>query len=410
MLEELTRLSRYFLKSRNSPYRRYLIRETPFRHRLTLLLGPRGVGKTTTLIQHLIDSAEQDPLSPTILYIQADHFALGTHSLYEIAEHFVLYGGKVLAFDEIHKYPNWSQELKSIYDTFPDLHLLASGSSALQMYRGSHDLARRAVQRKMVGLSFREYLELKHNMELPCWKLSQILLNHERLIDELLELCKVNQLKVLASFKHYLRSGYYPYFLELPDESSYAITLEQNLHATIEVDLVSVHPHLSGASLAKLKQLLLFISRSVPFTPNWSKIAQDLGIGDIRTLKTYFHYLEEAFLIRSVGSASKKLSQVKNAEKVYLDNPNQLSALSLGREETGTVRELFFLTMLSQGHKVSLPSNGDFLIDDSLLFEVGGRNKSFRQISNEEQGFLACDEIERGVGKKIPLWLFGFLY
>ncbi len=221
MLDELRKLSHTFLKLKNSPYRRYFIQTEPFKHRLSLLLGQRGVGKTTTLIQYLLDTTSQDIYDPSILYIQADHFLMGTSSLYEIAEDFHAMGGKTVAFDEIHKYSNWSQELKSIYDTFPKLTVVASGSSALQVHKGSNDLARRAIKYTMVGLSFREFLELKLHIKLEPHTLSDIIKNHERLASKIMEILEAKNLKVLPLFQHYLSCGYYPYFFELPNEELY---------------------------------------------------------------------------------------------------------------------------------------------------------------------------------------------
>jgi len=410
MLDELRKLSQNFLRLKNSTYRRYFIQSNPFKHRLSLLLGQRGVGKTTTLVQYLMDKASQDLYNSSILYVQADHFLVGTTSVYEIAEQFHAMGGKFLALDEIHKYPNWSQELKSIYDTFPKLTVVASGSSALQMHKGSHDLARRAIKYQMFGLSFREYLEIRFTLEFPTYSLLEILQNHERLAANIIHLCEGQNQKILPLFQHYTSCGYYPYFFELPNEELYFITLEQNLHTTIEVDLAAIHPHLSGTSINKLKQLLIFIAKEVPFTPNWNKIKETLEIGDVRTVKIYFQYLQDAYLIRSVSKGSKKLSHIDSSGKIYLDNPNQMRALSTGNHNMGTQRELFFLDMVSLKHDVTQALKGDFLIDGKHLFEIGGRKKSFEQIKGEKNAFLACDDMESGIGAKIPLWLFGFLY
>jgi uncharacterized protein len=410
MLDAIKQLSHQFLKLKNSPYRRYFIQMEPFKHRLSLLLGQRGVGKTTTLVQFLLDSTSQDYFDPSILYVQADHFLMGNTSLYETAEEFQMLGGKILAIDEIHKYANWSQELKSIYDTFPKLTVVASGSSALQMYQGSHDLARRAIKYTMVGLSFREFLELDLQMALRSYTLTDILQNHMRIASEIVDAMEAQNLKILPYFKRYLRCGYYPYFFELPNEQIYFITLEQNLHSTIEGDLAAIYPHLSGSSIQKLKALLIFIAKSVPFTPNWNKIKETLEIGDVRTLRTYFQYLQDASLVRSLSKESHKLSHIGHQEKIYLDNPNQMHALTLGDRNSGTMREIFFLDLLSLNHQVTLPSQGDFLIDGKYLFEVGGKNKSFSQVASEKNAYIVCDDIEAGVGRKIPLWLFGFLY
>ncbi len=410
MLDELRQLSQNFLQLKNSSYRRYFIQTNPFTHRLSLLLGQRGVGKTTTLVQHLLDCASQDIFDPSILYVQADHFQLGNASLYEIAEDFHSMGGKILAFDEIHKYPNWSQELKSLYDTFPKLTIVASGSSALQMHKGSHDLARRAIKYTMYGLSFREFLELRLKCSLGAHSLANILQTHEKLASSIIEVIEANGHKVLPLFQEYVTCGYYPYLFELPGRELYFITLEQNLHTTIESDLVAIYPHLSGSSINKLKKLLVIIAKEVPFTPNWNKIKEMLEIGDARTVKTYFQYLQDVSLIRCISKNTQKLSHIDASEKIYLDNPNQIHALSLGNHNVGTQREIFFLDMLSFKHQITVAMKGDFIVDNTYVFEIGGRQKSFEQIKSEKEAFLAIDGREKGVGAKIPLWLFGFLY
>lgn len=410
MYEELKALSHHFLEIKNSLYRRYFIQTTKLSHRLSLILGQRGVGKTTTLVQTLLDYVDGDRFDDRILYIQTDHFQVGSHSLYEIAEQFHNFGGKWIAFDEIHKYPNWSQELKSIYDTFPQLKVLASGSSSLEIYRGNHDLTRRAICYYMQGLSFREYLELAHNIKLQTFELEDICIKHEKLISPILDELRNKNLKVLSEFQRYLKTGYYPYFFDIGDEALYMLTLEQNLHTTLESDLVAIYPHLTGSSIKKIKDLLIFIASSVPFSPNWNKIKTTIDIGDIRTLKSYFSHLENAGLIKSLSKATQKMSQIEASEKVYLDNPNQLFAISSKSPDKGSVRETFFLNMISLRHKAAAAQNGDFLVDETFVFEVGGRKKSFNQIKSIQNSFLACDDIERGAGARIPLWLFGFLY
>jgi len=409
MLDELRKISQNFLKLKNSPYRRYFIKTNPFSHRLSLLLGQRGIGKTTTLVQFLLDQTSQDIFDPSILYVQADHFLIGTTSLYEIADAFHTMGGKYLAFDEIHKYRNWSQELKSIYDTFPQLIVVASGSSALHVHKGSHDLARRAIKYYMVGLSFREFLELSLSIRLEALSLPEILHHHDRKAAEIITTLETGDSKILPFFKKYLRYGYYPYFFELSNEGLYSITLQQNMQSTIEIDLATVYPHLNGVSISKIKHLLSFIAQSIPFTPQWNTIKDILTIGDVRTIKTYFQYLEDASLIRSLTKEHHKLDHINHREKVYFDNPNQMYALGADRQ-TGSERELFFLTMLSLAHTVNIPPQGDFLVDSTYLFEVGGRKKTFSQIANRSNSYLALDDLEVGAESKIPLWLFGFLY
>ncbi len=410
MFEELVKLSHRFLEIKNSSYRRYFIRTAKWSHRMSMIVGPRGVGKTTTLIQMLLDFVNGDRFDPRVLYIQSDHFLMGTASLYEIAEHFQTMGGKWIVFDEIHKYPNWSQELKSIYDTFEDLKIFASGSSALEIHKGSHDLVRRASIHHMQGMSFREYLELAHQIELLTYKIDEICKSHEKLANIIIKELKKKDLNVIPEFHRYLKIGYYPYFYEIQNEAIYKMTLEQNVHTTIESDLAAIYPQLTGTSIQKIKKLLIFIADAVPFMPNWNHILSAIEIGDIRTLKTYFSHLEDAGLIKSISKATKKFNQLESPSKIYLDNTNQLYGISSHIPEKGTVRETFFANTASQNHKVKIPGSGDFLIDDEYLFEVGGRNKNFNQIKSEKKAFLALDEMEQGIGSKIPLWLFGFLY
>ncbi len=410
MYEEIQKLSRRFLEIKNSTYRRYLIRTVKFNHRMSIIVGPRGVGKTTTLIQLLLDFVDGDRFDPRILYVQADHFLVGSISLYEIAEQFHTFGGKWIVFDEIHKYPNWSKELKSIYDTFENLKIFASGSSALEIFKGSHDLTRRSSVFQMQGMSFREFLELAYQIEFPTYTIEEICSKHEKISDQIIKELKKIDRNVVPEFHRYLKIGYYPYFYEFNDESIYKMTLEQNVHTTIESDLASIYPQLTGISIQKIKKLLGFIANAVPFIPNWSHILAATEIGDLRTLKTYFSHLEDAGLIKSISKATKKFSGIESTSKIYLDNSNQLYAISSESPEKGTVRETFFFNSVSEKNTVQMPGDGDFLVNRHYLFEVGGRNKNFDQIKEHKNAFLACDEIEQGSGAKIPLWLFGFLY
>ena len=409
-INELYPLSRQYLETKYQPYQRKALQETVFQHRLSILLGQRGVGKTTLIVQYLRDAAQQDILSQKILYIPSDHFLLGSTSLYEIAEQFQHLGGKIIAFDEIHKYAHWSKELKSIYDTFPNLQVIASGSSALAIHQGTHDLTRRAIVHEIFGLSLREYLELELNIPLERYSLEDLISQHETISRTICQQLLGKKRKILSEFKNYLQAGYYPYARELKTPELYWMTLEQNIHTTLESDLAAIFPSLTGSSIRKLKHLLSFIAANVPFVPNMQKIKQMLNIGDERTLKNYLKYLEDARLIRQLKPASKKFHQLEAPEKIYLDNPNQLYAISGAQENIGTIRELFFLDMLSVQHQISAPKQGDFLVDQSLLFEIGGKNKTMPSRDSSQKMLLACDDIEQGAGVKIPLWLFGFLY
>jgi predicted AAA+ superfamily ATPase len=406
-MDDLYRLSRTQLAFFNRPYRRYFLKTHPLDRRLGIVLGQRGIGKTTAMVQHLLDAAGGDSLDPAILYVQADHFLIRDRSLYEIAESFVNLGGRAVCFDEIHKYPRWSQELKSITDTFADLNVLATGSSALELARGSHDLSRRALQMRMCGMSLREYIELSLGIELPVFPLAEILADHVRIAHGIVETLAPH--KVLAFFKAYLRHGFYPFYFEDRDEAVFFQLLNQNLHTILESDLLSVHPALTGASIKKIDKLLRIVSASVPFFPDFKKLTEAIEVGDQRTLKTYLKYLEDSELIAGLSRSGRGLRELEKPEKIYLGNPNLIQALA-PEADRGTIRETFFINAVGAPHRVKAPGKGDVLVDDTLLFEIGGKNKDFSQIRSTADSFLALDDMETGSGRKVPLWLFGFLY
>lgn len=411
MIEELFRLSQNFIRINNREYVRYFLRTYPLKNRFSIVVGQRGVGKTTAIIQHILSSYKNDIFTNSALYIQADHFLVGGQSLYEIAEQFYNLGGEMICFDEIHKYPNWSTELKSIYDTFPKLTILASGSSALEIYKGSRDLSRRAVLYKMFGMSFREFIEIELGINLKSAGLENIINDHQRIADSITTTVEKKGKKILALFKSYLEYGYYPYFREYRNRELFYITLEQNIHTTLENDLMAIYPSLSGNSIKKIKKLLMIIASSVPFTPDLKKLKTTLDIGDERTLKTYLKYLEDAGIIQTVSKGGRGLKELEKPEKIYLNNPNLIHAISSRMPlEIGNLRETFFLNIVETSHKVSSPAQGDFLVDGKYTFEIGGKNKDFSQIKDIKNSFLGIDNTEIGVKNKIPLWLFGFLY
>lgn len=406
-MDDIYRLSQTQLSIFNREYRRYFLREHELTRRLCIITGQRGIGKTTALVQHLLDVAGQDKLSDAILYVQSDHFLMRDRSLYGIAEQFVQLGGKTICFDEIHKYPGWSMELKSIYDTFSELNVLASGSSALEIYKGSHDLSRRALQVRMWGMSFREFIEMSIGKSLAATSLENILNDHVRIAHEIAD--HLQGKKILVLFKAYLRYGYYPFFFEDRNEAVFRQLLNQNLHTTLESDLIAIQPALTGNSIKKITKLLRIISTSVPFSPDLNKLAELTEVGDQRTLKTYLKYLEDCGLILGVSRSGKGLRALEKPEKIYLNNPNLIYSFAPDAD-IGAIRETFFLNMLGTRHTVNAPRRGDFFVDETYLFEIGGRNKGFSQVKDIQNSFLAVDDIEKGFGKKIPLWLFGFLY
>ena len=406
MLEPFFQLSQTYRMNYKQEYLRYFLKETPLSNRFSIISGQRGIGKTTTIIQYM-QMHYPDLYSTKTLYVQADHFLLGTHTLYEIADMFVKMGGELLCIDEIHKYPQWSKELKSIHDTFKALKLLISGSSALEIHKGSHDLSRRALVYKMKGMSFREFIEMKLGIELEHFGLDEILSQHQPIAQTVVDTLAAHQQKVLPLFKAYLEVGYYPYYFEYNDKTQFLMALEQNIHTTIESDLLAVYPSLTGNSVKKLKSLLKVISASVPFVPDMKKLKGIIGVGDERTLKNYLKYLEDAGLIRMLMKTSKGLGSIEKPEKIYMDNT---ALLFTANADVGTVRETFFMNQLGKDYEVIAPKKGDFLIDSTYVFEIGGKNKSFDQVKKEANAYVASDDIEIGFGNKIPLWLFGFLY
>lgn len=411
MLDDIFRISREFLKIFKRPYNRYFLVKYPLANRFSIISGQRGVGKTTVMIQKILSMVHDDIFIEKALYVPVDHFIVGSRSLYEIAEEFYNLGGEIICFDEIHKYAGWSGELKSIYDSMQKLTLIASGSSAMEIQRGSHDLSRRAVVYPMAGLSFREYIGLASGIKTEPVLLEDLLENHERISGSIIAVVEREKKKILALFNAYLKTGYFPYFSEFDDIALYYMVLEQGIRTTIESDLLSIYPTLNGSSIKKIKRLLSVIAESAPFTPDMKRLKRIVEIGDERTLKNYLKYLEDGGIITSLAKRGTALGALEKPEKIYLNNPNQIYAISSkGKENIGTIRETFFINTLSVMHKVSIPKKGDFCVDDKYTFEIGGKNKGFKQIKDIEDSFLALDNMEIGIGNKIPLWLFGFLY
>lgn len=410
VFDDLVLLSQVQLRIHNRPFLRTQFRGDPFKARMTILLGPRGVGKTTAMVQHLLKFAGGDVLDQRILFVPSDHIGLKDSSLYVIGEAFALRGGTHVCFDEIHKVEGWARELKSLYDTFPELTILASGSSALQIAAGGADLSRRALVLHVNGLSFREYLELGHGLELAPLSLPDLLENHPGCAERILDAVAPTGKRILPHFHGYLRTGVFPFFLETADASLYLTLLEQNVHTILESDILSMNPSFTGATVRKMGRLLSVVATSAPFKPDFTKLTNLLEIGDQRTLKKYLRLMERAGLIMSLSASGKGLKTMEKPEKIYLGNTNLIHALARGTADPGNIRETFFLSQAQVKHTVSAPRHGDFLVDDTWTFEVGGRSKTASQIKGVSEAYRALDDIERGTGRRIPLWLFGFLY
>lgn len=404
-MEELLSVSARLIQQVEKKFVRSLMEDLDWTQPLIEIRGSRGVGKTTLLKQRA-KQLKDSGAKPLYLSLDLPHFF--NLSLFELAQSFQNYGGTHLFLDEVHRYPakhknsDWSLEIKNIVDTFPDLRVIYSGSSILHLYKGKGDLSRRKVSYVMHGLSFREYLEMNGIYKGEKKSLESLLSHHE---DFALEVSQ--KIKPLLHFKEYLRIGYFPFYRN--NEALYSDQLREVVNIIIDVDLPNVVA-ISSSAKEQMKRLLGAISTTVPYVPNLSKLSENLGITDHRTLLKYLHYLDEAQLIRLLRSESKGNKIMQKPDKIFLNNPNLIHALGLSETVKGTQRETFFYSQLIQNHSVSYPQKGDFKINSHYLFEVGGKNKSSSQIKNEKNAYIAADDIEIGFGNKIPLWLFGFLY
>jgi hypothetical protein len=365
--------------------------------RLIGVKGQRGVGKTTLLLQFLkLQPGHQEKA----LYVSLDNLWFATNSLYDLAYYFAQRGGEILAVDEVHRYPSWAGELKNIYDDFPELKVVFTGSSLLEILNARADLSRRAIVYEMQGLSFREYLNLENGGKFPQIKLEQLLKEH---VSIALDIC--NQVKPFKYFDNYLKSGYYPFYRE--SASLYSHKVEEVLNMILEIEL-PVLRNIDLAYVSKLKQLLVILSQSVPFVPNLSKLSERIGISR-KTLLLYIHYLDEAGLIRNIFKEAHGISQLQKPNKILLDNTS-LSFVLATEVNKGTLRETFFVNQLAHRHSVTYAEKADFVIDEKYTFEIGGKDKSKKQIAEAADGYLVVDDVEIGHHNRIPLWLFGFLY
>ena len=367
--------------------------------RLIGLKGARGVGKTTLLFQyiklHLSDKINE------VLYISLDNLYFNNNNLLALIDQFVKRGGNYLFIDEVHRYPNWSQELKNAYDDYPELRIVFTGSSMLEILNAHADLSRRAIVYTMGGLSFREYLSIKNIHTFQPYSLDEILKNHQEYAVQISK-----EIRPLQWFQGYLEGGYYPYFIE--SESLYRTKVEEVVRMMLEIELPALRG-LENQYILKIKQLLMVLAESVPFTPNVSKLAERIGINR-NTLIAYLKNLQDVGLTMHLFSESTGITRLQKPEKIYLENTNLMYALNPKQVNLGSIRETFWMNQLSQLHTVTLPQNGDFLIDNQYTFEIGGKNKSSKQIQGVNDAYVVKDDIEIGSAGVIPLWLFGFLY
>ena len=368
--------------------------------RMMAVRGPKGVGKTTLMLQYI--KLNYQPLDRQVLYASCDDSYFSTHSLLDLAEQFYLNGGKHLFLDEVHKYPNWSREVKEIYDFYPTMRVVLSGSSLLSLTEGDVDLARRCINHDIQGLSFREFLHFYKGIEIPVFPIDQVLQNPAPLI---VQMNKVG--RPVALFHEYLKYGYYPYYLD--NEIDYYLTIQQVVNKVIDEELTRICK-VDYVNTRRLKALLTTLCANVPFQVDISKLATMSGLKR-DTVVAYLGYLNKAKLIQLLYSDLKNVKRMQKPDKIYIDNTNLLYAWATTPVQIGTAREIFVANQLSANHIIEYgKTNGDFLVDNRYVFEVGGEDKDFTQIAKIPDSYILSDNIETAVGHKLPIWTVGFDY
>lgn len=374
--------------------RRYLYGQIDWEQKLIIVLGYRGSGKTTLLLQYL------SAIQGKGIYLSLDDFYFETHRLIEAVSSLYDRGYRIFLLDEVHRYRWWSKDLKQLYDDYEDIQVVATGSSILDVSRGNADLSRRASVYHLHGLSFREYLNFQRNIDLPILGLEEIINQHHVVAPELLDTFDFH-----SDFRDYLSFGYFPYFLE--SKNAYHQKLQQTIQLVIDTDIAPFE-ELQHATTRLLKKLLFVLSESVPFTPNIQKLSQKLETPR-NTVLRLLDILNQAQILLLLRSFTKGVSYLQKPEKIYLQNPNFIYLFSPTMANIGNVRETFFLNQLTAVHSVTAPRYGDFMVDDTYVFEVGGASKTGEQLHGVPQSYLALD-IAGGSNRRIPLWLFGMLY
>jgi len=398
-MEALVNKFRRLIGTNRTEFKRGLSYKINWGARGICIEGARGTGKSTMMLQHIQQNL---PLEKT-LYTSLDDLYFRQNNLVEVAERFYGLGGRHLFLDEVHKYDDWQTSVKNLYDFLPELQLVISGSSILALQQSRVDLSRRVLNYHLPELSLREYISLKHSIEIPIYSIEEVLRNHSEIAQELHQLIP----SPLKSLNDYFNYGAYPFFIE--GESDYFMRINQLINVIIDYDLPEAKA-IEVATLGKLKKLLYVISTSVPFTPNITKLAEQVDTSRGRLLEM-LHILEQAQLIHNLRSSSYGTSLMNKPEKIYLHNTSLIAALAEGKPDTGNLRETFFLSQLqNSGAVVTYPKAGDFIVNGKYLMEIGGKNKSGKQIKGHEEAFVVADDLEFGFGNKIPLWLFGFLY
>lgn len=389
-MENLRKIFKKLLRETNVSFQRYLYHEIDWDNRIVGIRGPRGVGKTTLMLQHIkkeLDIAD-------VLYVNADDIYFSNHRLIDLAEKLVQQGIHYLYIDEIHKYKEWSRELKLIYDYYSELKVVFSGSSVLDLNKGTSDLSRRAVMYHLHGLSFREYLALFQGITVPSFTLDEIINSRPE---------EIEIQTPLRHFEDYLKRGYYPF----AQDKGFEAKLRQIINLTLEND-IPIFAEMPASMGRKFKQLLSIIAESVPFKPNMSKLAEIIGVGR-NQMGNYFLYIEDAGMIAQLRDETGGIRGLGKVEKVYLDNTNLIYSLAENEVNIGNLRETFFLNQMRVKNTVISSSISDFQIG-KRTFEIGGKNKGKKQIETAEEGYVVKDQIEFSSGNILPLWWFGLNY
>lgn len=397
-MEILLRTYKRRLEAVDSRIHRFLFDDIDWTQPLIGIKGQRGVGKTTLMLQRI---KETDPTGEKSFYVSLDNLWFSDHTLIDLAEETLKSGVTYLYLDEVHRMPGWEQQIKNLYDSYPELHVVFTGSSLLEIDHSIGDLSRRVSMHTLPGLSFREYLMFEGYGAQERLSLQDVLYSHETLAPSV-----ASNLKVLPLFKRYMEKGYYPFYKSMKRDDYYN-RLEQTVSTVIESDIPVVEKKIDYETLIKTKRLVSIISGSLPYMPNMSTLAGVMGSTRSHILKL-LDLLDRAGIIRQLFIGTNSPKSLAKPQKILLDNASLMYAFEA--PQIGAARESTFASFLSVHHKVNFSKQGDFIVDGRYLFEVGGKGKGFAQIRNIPDSFIASDDIEFGFGNKIPLWLFGFLY
>lgn len=394
-MERLVKLSQRKINATKAVFKRFLYSEIDWNQPLIIIKGYRGSGKTTMLLQRAKE------INMDTIYLSLDDIYFETYRLVELFDLLYEKGYRHFFLDEVHRYRYWSKDMKNIYDNYPEARIVATGSSVLEVNKGQADLSRRAATYYLPGLSFREFLELEYELNLIQVDLVTIIQQHSEISENYNDMVNFEK-----TFKEYLEFGYYPFYKE--GIKFYGQKLQQVTNLVLDVD-IAPFDDLAAATVHNMKKLLYIISQSVPFIPNVSKLSERMNIPRNSILKILY-YLEQARVISLLRQDTKGISYLQKPDKIYLQNPNLAWVLSESKPDTGNLRESFFYSQTEVRHQVTSSKYGDFLLDDSYTFEIGGSSKNAYQIRGVPNAYIAADGIKGGSGRKIPLWLFGFLY